>query len=158
MGISGLEEEFQLSADLPRLLYVKAPAPDREPRLTELLSRIRENASYRRFRTAAELSRLVRDDLATLLSERFTATRSQATPAPPRSRSGPRPLPVATTSLVGRERAIEEVVGLLERPGSGVRLVTLWRPWSSSSATAAGCSSWTTWSGWSRSPVTWRNC
>ena len=31
--VSGLEEEFDLSGGLPRLLYVKAPAPDREPRL-----------------------------------------------------------------------------------------------------------------------------
>src|SRR6266516_2267939 len=39
---------------------------------------------------------------------------------------GPRPLPVGTTSLVGRERAIDEVAGLLARPG--VRLVTLTGP------------------------------
>src|SRR6516162_998420 len=50
--VSGLEDEFERSGALPRLLYVKAPAPDREPRLTELLSRIRPEASYRRFRTA----------------------------------------------------------------------------------------------------------
>jgi predicted ATPase/class 3 adenylate cyclase len=39
---------------------------------------------------------------------------------------GPRPLPVSTTSLVGRGQAIGEVVGLLARPG--VRLVTLTGP------------------------------
>ncbi len=33
--VSGLEEEFDLSGGLPRLLYVKGPAPDREPRLAE---------------------------------------------------------------------------------------------------------------------------
>jgi hypothetical protein len=62
--VSGLEEEFDLSAGLPRLLYVKGPAPDRQPRLAELLARIKEesSASYRRFRTPAELGRLVRDD------------------------------------------------------------------------------------------------
>jgi tetratricopeptide (TPR) repeat protein len=38
--VSGLEEEFELSAGLPRLLYVKAPAPGREPRLADLLARI----------------------------------------------------------------------------------------------------------------------
>jgi hypothetical protein len=33
MQVSGLEEEFELSAGLPRLLYVKAPAPSvRSPR------------------------------------------------------------------------------------------------------------------------------
>jgi predicted ATPase len=125
MQVSGLEEEFELSRGLPRLLYVKAPAPDREPRLAELLARIRGEASYRTFRTAAELGRLVRDDLATLLSERFAAP---GPPAPsPRSRGGGlRPLPVATTSLVGREQDIGEVADLLGRPG--VRLVTLTGP------------------------------
>jgi hypothetical protein len=55
--VSGLEEEFELSGGLPRLLYVKAPAPDRESRLADLLARIQAeaSASYRHFRTPAEL-------------------------------------------------------------------------------------------------------
>jgi predicted ATPase len=133
MQISGLEEEFELSRGLPRLLYVKMPAPDREPRLAELLARVKQEASdsYRYFRTPGELGRLVRDDLATLLSERFAAARPQVaapTQAAPSSASsrGPRPLPVGTTSLVGRERAIDDVAGLLGRPE--VRLVTLTGP------------------------------
>jgi predicted ATPase len=133
MEISGLEEEFELARALPRLLYVKTPAPDREPRLAELLARIKREASdsYRYFRTPGELGRLVRDDLATLLSERFAAARpSVADPVsvPPLSATPrrPRPLPVGTTSLVGREQAIDEVAGLLGR--SDVRLVTLTGP------------------------------
>ena len=43
-----------------------------------------------------------------------------------RAERGPRPLPVGTTSLVGREQAIGELAGLLLRPG--VRLVTLTGP------------------------------
>jgi predicted ATPase len=43
-----------------------------------------------------------------------------------RAERGPRPLPVSTTSLVGREQAIDELAGLLARPG--VRLVTLTGP------------------------------
>ncbi len=39
---------------------------------------------------------------------------------------GPRPLPVDPTSLVGREQAIGDLAGLLDRPG--VRLVTLTGP------------------------------
>jgi predicted ATPase len=127
--ISGLEEEFDLSGELPRLLYVKGPAPDREPRLADLLARIEgeSSASYRHFRTPAELGRLVRDDLAVLLSERFAAAAAPAAAArPPAGGGGPRPLPVSTTSLLGRERAIGEVAGLVER--SGVRLVTLTGP------------------------------
>jgi predicted ATPase len=126
MAVSGLEEEFQLSQGLPRLLYVKTPAPDREPRLGELLGRIRQEASYRRFRTPAELGRLVRDDLAALLSERFAATRPQAAAAPPATLRGPRPLPVEATSLFGREQAIDEVASLFDR--TDVRLVTLTGP------------------------------
>jgi Domain of unknown function (DUF4062) len=71
MRVSGLEDEFDLSGALPRLLYVRTPAPDREPRLAELIARIAQEASYRTFRTPTELGRLVRDDLATLLSERL---------------------------------------------------------------------------------------
>ena len=125
MEVSGLEEEFLLSGTegLPRLLYVKTPAPGREPRMAELLARIRTEASYRGFSTPAELGRLVRDDLAALLSERFAArSATAATPPPP----GSRRLPVGTTSLVGRERAIDEVSGLLGR--LEVRLVTLTGP------------------------------
>ena len=136
MQVSGLEEELVLSRGLPRLLYIKAPAPDREPQLADLLARIRQEAlvSYRGFRTPSELGRLVRDDLAVLLSERFAAARAPAAdpaaarpaaPVPARSR-GHRPLPVGTTSLIGREQAIDEVAALIERPE--VRLVTLTGP------------------------------
>src|SRR5262245_31809840 len=126
--VSGLEEEFELSGGLPRLLYVKAPAPDREPRLTEMLARIEAEAAeaYRHFRTPRGLGRLVRDDLAVLLSERFGGGASQAAAPSPAGARGPHPLPVSTTSLLGRERAIDEVAGLVER--SGVRLVTLTGP------------------------------
>jgi Domain of unknown function (DUF4062) len=72
--VSGLEEEFDLSARLPKLLYVKEPAPGRDPRLARLLDRIRQQAavSYRTFTGSAEPGRVVRDDLAALPSERFT--------------------------------------------------------------------------------------
>jgi hypothetical protein len=105
-------------------------APDREPRLADLLARIREeaSASYRHFGTSAELGRLVRDDLAVLLSERFAAAGGRApavAPSPPGAR-GPGRLLVSTTSLVGRERAIGEVADLLGQPGA--RLVTLTGP------------------------------
>ena len=134
LAVSGLEDEFELSQQMPRLLYVKTPAPQREPRLEQLLDRIREQASYRRFGTPAELGRLVRDDLATLLSERFTAAmplsagpfaagRGQSARARTRQ---PRPLPAESTSLVGRERAVGDLTAMLQQPR--VRLVTLTGP------------------------------
>ena len=76
-AVSGLEDEYLLSNGMPRLLYVKAPAEEREPRLGQLLRRIQgdDTASYKSFRTSDELARLVAADLAVLLSERFTSRR-----------------------------------------------------------------------------------
>src|SRR5438270_10074036 len=41
MQVSGLEDEYQLSAGKPKLIYLKTPAPEREPALQGLLDRIR---------------------------------------------------------------------------------------------------------------------
>jgi predicted ATPase len=128
MDISGLEDEFELSRSLPRLLYVKTPAPDRERRLTELLDRIKNEGaeSYRTFGTARELGRLVRDDLAAILSERFGAAGAAVPRSSGRDRTPRASLPVDTTSLIGRSEAIEDVVGVIER--ASARLVTLTGP------------------------------
>jgi predicted ATPase len=130
MDISGLEDELRLSRSLPRLLYLKTPAPDREPRLTAMIDDLQSEAvdSYRSFSTSLELGQLVQDDLALLLSERFSdsrAVRSGPT-APDTARRGSRSLPVTSTSLVGREHDIVEISKLLENPE--VRLVTLTGP------------------------------
>src|SRR6266567_1066041 len=76
--VSGLEDEYRLSTGLPRLIYVKSPAPDREPRLTEMLARIRDEGgvSYQYFAAPAELQQLAGNDLAVLLSERFEMSRA----------------------------------------------------------------------------------
>src|SRR5512135_2961602 len=73
--ISGLEDEYRLSGDKPKLIYVKSPAPDREPRLNELLDRIRsdDTVSYKPFASATELRELIENDLMVLLTERFEA-------------------------------------------------------------------------------------
>ncbi len=123
MGVSGLEEEFELSDGMPRLMYVKAPAPDRDPRLTDLLSRLAHHSSYRTFHSTSELARLVRDDLATLLSERFAATTSADTGRP---RTGRHVLPVAITALVGRDDALVDIEQMVTDPDA--RLVTLTGP------------------------------
>jgi hypothetical protein len=49
--------------------------------------------TYRAFGTPAELARLIRDDLAMLLSERLAGR----APGPPASAREPRPLPASTT-------------------------------------------------------------
>jgi predicted ATPase len=86
MEISGLEDEYRLSTEMPRLIYVREPAPDREPRLTELLERVmREGqSSFKLFSTPEQLALLVADDLAVMITERFTSPDPAAgVPTPP---------------------------------------------------------------------------
>ena len=73
MDISGLEDELQLATRMPRLIYVKRPAPDMDPRLADMLRRLQgeEGPSYKPFGDVAELHELLLDDLALLLAERF---------------------------------------------------------------------------------------
>lgn len=121
-SVSGLEDEYLLSGDRPKLIYVKAPAVDREQRLTELLHRVQadDRASYKVFADAAELTSLVSDDLAVLLTERFTARQPEAPP-------GLRParLPVPPTAMIGRDGDREELVARLR---GNARLVTVTGP------------------------------
>ena len=91
MEISGLEDEYRLAAGKPMLLYLKRPAPDREPGLTGMIDSIRAAGatSYRHFGTARELDHLLVDDLAVLLSESFAgASISLAALAPIAGRAG----------------------------------------------------------------------
>ena len=78
--VSGLEDEYNLAPALPKLIYIREPADEREPRLTELLDRIRtdDGASFKYFATARELGRLIESDLATLLAERFDQSREES--------------------------------------------------------------------------------
>ena len=118
-------DEYRLSAGMPRLIYVKSPAPGRDSRLTELLARIKadDSVSYQLFSDAAELQRLVENDLALLLSERFEVTRPPGR-APDAVLAGA--LPVPATPLVDRESEAAEVEDLVI--GQGVRLITLTGP------------------------------
>lgn len=128
MDISGLEDEYRLAADRPRLIYIREPAPQRDPRLTALVERIErdEQSSYKSFRSASELQILIQDDLAVLLSERFEAVRDAA--SPPADQAQPRlaAVPVPASRFVGREREVRALHDLLKQ--QDVRLVTLTGP------------------------------
>jgi predicted ATPase/Tfp pilus assembly protein PilF len=123
--ISGLEDEYRLSGGRPKLIYLKTPAPELEPRLDELLDRIRsdDQASYRPFSSAQELGELIENDLALLLTERFELAQPRTAKTTEKRKSN---LLVAPTPLIGRE---EEVAALRELLLQGaMRLVTLSGP------------------------------
>jgi hypothetical protein len=122
MTISGLEDEYQLAGDKPRLIYLKTPAPAREPGLQGLLNRIRsqEVASYQKFATPEELRERIANDLALLLTERFARTPE----TPTDSRLVPLPLP--RRRLIDREQELTQARALLQREEVG--LVTLTGP------------------------------
>ena len=125
--ISGLEDEYRLSGNLPLLIYIKEPAPGREARLDDLLRAIRDDdrTSYKTFRGPDDLADLVLSDIATLLAERFDAAghamRADRRPAPIAAE-----IPAPYTELIGRTAERREITTLLERPE--VRIVTLVGP------------------------------
>ena len=124
--ISGLEDEYCLAPrQMPKLIYVKQPA-EREARLAELIARVRsdDTASYTPFSTAEELAELVTADLATLLAERFDASRAASAPSVEAIPAGRIPAPYS--NAVGRERDLATLLTRLREDGH--RLVTLVGP------------------------------
>ncbi|MEV0716621.1 DUF4062 domain-containing protein [Asanoa sp. NPDC050611] len=121
-SVSGIEDEYRLAADMPRLIYVKTPAPRRDPRLAALIEDIESSAdvSFRRFSDARELRRLVEHDIAVLLTERFQESGVGPETAPPAA------IPVARTQMFDRDLEIAALTELLT--DEDVRLVTLTGP------------------------------
>jgi predicted ATPase len=123
MDISGLEDELRLSARMPRLIYVRRPAPDMDPHLADMLRALQgeDGPSYKPFTDVDELHDLLLDDLALLLAERFQEPKPL--PAPLTSALN---LPAATSSFVGRQAELEQLRRLLA--DDAVRLVTMAGP------------------------------
>jgi predicted ATPase len=117
--VSGLEDEYLNAGGMPKLVYVLSPAPERDPRLRAMLTRIQSDGlSYRAFATSDELGTLIADDLAVLLSERFDLGSE-----PPERGRRSRSLPAPPSRFIGREREKSILRDLLT--GGDARLVTL---------------------------------
>jgi predicted ATPase len=137
MEISGLEDEHELAAGtgIPKLVYVKRPAGERDPRLQRMLERVAASGvSYRGFETPDELADLLRDDLALLVSERFAreaptvAGGHVAIPAPVSSfvRRDVRLVTLTGAGGIGKTRlAFEAARGVVDAFSHGVVAVLL---------------------------------
>ena len=92
---------------------------------TTCLDRIRgdDHSSYRGFETPSELAELIVADVATLLADRFDASRA---PAPGGAPGSSLAIPAPFTSIVGRGRQHDRLIEMLRAPG--VRLVTIVGP------------------------------
>ena len=92
---------------------------------TTCLNRIRgdDHSSYRGFETPSELAELIVADVATLLADRFDASRA---PAPGGAPGSSLAIPAPFTSIVGRGRQHDRLIEMLSAPG--VRLVTIVGP------------------------------
>jgi predicted ATPase len=132
--VSGLADEYLLSPKtMPKLIYIRESTA-REPRLVDLLDRIRsdDSASFKYFADARELRGLLEADLATLLAERFDQSRSESvvvsseTRVPVVDSDDAVVLPAPLTELIGRESELASLERML-RDGS-TRLLTLTGP------------------------------
>ena len=124
--ISGLEDEYRLAPpDMPKLIYLKQPAA-REERLAALVQRIRDDdaASYLPFTDADHLARLIEADLATLLAERFDASRASRGADAESHDAAAEPLPLPATDVLGRDADVATLLGWIG-VDDGPRLVTL---------------------------------
>jgi predicted ATPase len=125
--ISGLEDEYNLSGDMPKLIYIKKSAGQREERLTQLIKRIQsdDKVAYKPFTSAEELAELVANDLAILLTERFTMASQQGHTAEVIQLAFNN-IPVMPNNLVGRDQSLRELTSWLQDPDK--KLITLTGP------------------------------
>jgi len=124
--ISGLEDEFILSSNIPKLIYIKDAKAEREPALKNMLAGIKgENTiSYKYFANASELEELVENDLALLLTEHFEAARGGQTPAA--KSHPPTNVPTPRNPLIGRQQELSLAHEMLLRQDVG--MITLIGP------------------------------
>ncbi len=123
MEISGIEDEFDLSEGKPRLIYLKEPAPERQPRLTQLLNKIQKSDSvcYQKFRVAEDLTELLVNDIAVLLSERFETNILKKDQT---EKISERNIPVIRGRIFGRENELKLLKDLLLMPEVGLITIT----------------------------------
>ena len=126
--ISAQEDEWARSVGKPRLVYLRREAAGREARLAALLGRIgaADLFASHTFETPSQLAELVADDLASLLTERFTESAVEPTAEPSPPTHGVARIPAPATSMLDRAPELGRLRQLLAQPE--VRLVTFVGP------------------------------
>ncbi len=123
MLISGIEDELQLSLDMPRLIYIKEPATDQATELKRLISDIGQSGvSYKVFKTNEDLKSLVINDLVILFTERFESSFVDHQPVL-ESDVLNEEFPIPPLPMIGREKVVEAVIDLIQK--QKVHLLTL---------------------------------
>ncbi len=119
MDISGLEDEYRLSGDKLRLIYIKK-SDARQERLEALINDISAaGVSYKYFEGPQNLKELIENDLALLLSEQFHKDSSRASADTSVFNIIPNPY----HALIGRETEMSEIMTQIRDQKS--RLVTI---------------------------------
>ncbi len=128
MEISGLEDEYRLASDLPRLIYIKNPASNREPALNNMLDWIRAESStcYKYFSTVEELETLIKDDLMLILSESFERSLMGGSTIGPQYAGPQTNLPNELNRFIGRAQQLASLTCLFQKDDA--RFVTLTGP------------------------------
>jgi len=124
--VSGLEDEYDLSDNMPKLIYIKNSEVNREEKLDQLIHKIQsdDQVSYKYFNTPEELKQLIAGDLAILLTERFRQSAQEELPFTKENTY--HSIPVKANAMIGREENMSELLNMLG--DSEYRLVTLTGP------------------------------
>jgi predicted ATPase len=122
MDVSSLDDEYRRAATLPRLLYLKRSDGPADPELDALIRTFQaDDVSYGTFAGPDDLRDMIEADLSALLSERFFERGDAGAARTLGVRSA---VPSPATALIGRERELADVRGLMALH----RLVTITGP------------------------------
>ena len=130
VGISGIEDEFRIAREkqLDILVYIKADAPNRDPRLTSLIEQARTLVTTHNYQTESDLSDQISSDITSLLSAAFIdriAPRAERLTNPSAVLAGT--MPAGTTAVnrpileeqLAASVAEKELTWLIGEPGAG---------------------------------------
>lgn len=124
MTISGIEDEWLLAKDKPKLIYIKN-SEQRDDSLKKMLQSIQDSGtmSYQKFNNPSELNRILGNDIAILLTERFYQDKSISVESSSNFKTN---LPILRNSTIGREKELKELKEKLLDDQTG--LITLIGP------------------------------